>query len=262
MWTIIKSLDVLDYFSLKGRRAIITGGSTGLGLAITRCMVKAGAKVVVISIESEENGKKALEEFGDQAIYYRFDITDTDNTQEVVDKIIKEQGPINILVNNAGNHCKKFIEDMTVEDYVSVLNVHLVGAFALTKALFSHMKEQKKGSIIFQASMTSFIGQPQVAGYASAKAGYLGLVHTLAAEGGQDNVRVNAIAPGWIDTPMFQKAVEDDKERRNKIFGRIPMKKIGDPMDIGMATVFLASDAAGYITGACLPVDGGALIGF
>lgn len=250
------------YFSLEGRTAIVTGGSTGLGLAITRCMVGAGAKVIVLSFESEEEGNEALKEFGDKAAFYHFDITDTDHTQAMVDRIIAEHGPITILVNNAGNHCKKFIEDMTVEDYVRVLNVHLVGAFALTKALFPHMKEQKKGSILFQASMTSYIGQPQVAGYSTAKAGYLGLVHTLATEGGPYNVRVNAIAPGWIDTPMFHVATDHDEVRRNKIYGRIPMNKVGDPMDIGMAAVFLSSEAAGYITGSCLPVDGGALIGF
>lgn len=251
-----------SYFSLEGKNAIVTGGSTGLGLAITRCLVGAGAKVIVLSRGSNEEELKALEEFGSRAVFYRFDITDTDRTPSLVDQIIKEQGAISILVNNAGNHCKKFIEDMTVEDYTNVLNVHLIGAFALTKALFPHMKEIGGGSIIFQASMTSYIGQPQVAGYSTAKAGYLGLVHTLATEGGSKGVRVNAIAPGWIDTPMYRKATDHDEQRRNKILGRIPMNRIGDPMDIGMAAVFLASDAAQYITGTCLPVDGGALIGF
>ena len=234
--------DTGSYFSLEGQTAIVTGGTTGLGLAITRCMVGAGAKVAVLSYESREQGREAL--------------------QEMADRVIAEQGPVTILVNNAGNHCKKYIEDMTVEDYVNVLNVHLVGAFALTKALFPHMKEQGKGSILFQASMTSYIGQPQVAGYATAKAGYLGLVHTLAAEGGPYGVRVNAIAPGWIDTPMFHKATDGDQVRLGKILGRIPMQKVGSVTDIGMAAVFLSSDAAGYISGTCLPVDGGALIGF
>lgn len=251
-----------SYFSLEGQTAIVTGGSTGLGLAITRCMTGAGAKVVVLSYESEEQGKEALKEFGDRAVYYHFNITDTKQTQNMVERIIADQGPVSILVNNAGNHCKKFIEDMTVEDYVSVLNVHLVGAFALTKAVYPYMKAQKKGSILFQASMASYIGQPQIAGYATAKAGYLGLVHTLAVEGGLYGVRVNAIAPGWIDTPMFHNATDYDEVRRNKIYGRIPMNKVGSAMDIGMAAVFLCSDAAGYITGTCLPVDGGALIGF
>lgn len=155
--------DTGSYFSLEGQTAIVTGGTTGLGLAITRCMVGAGAKVAVLSYESREQGREALKEFGGKAVFYQFDITDTDHTQEMADRVIAEQGPVTILVNNAGNHCKKYIEDMTVEDYVNVLNVHLVGAFALTKALFPHMKEQGKGSILFQASMTSYIGQPQVA---------------------------------------------------------------------------------------------------
>lgn len=250
------------YFSLVGQSAIVTGGSTGLGLAITRCLVEAGAKVAVLSYESEEQGEQALETFGSQAVYYHFDITDTVHTEEMVKKIISDMGAVTILVNNAGNHCKKAIEDMTVEEFVGVLDVHLVGAFALTKAVFPYMKAAGKGSILFQASMTSYIGQPQVAGYATAKAGYLGLVHTLAAEGGPYGVRVNAIAPGWIDTPMYHQATDHDEVRRNKILGRIPMDRVGEPMDIGLAAVFLCSDAARYITGTCLPVDGGALIGF
>ena len=120
-------LETLNYFSLEGKTAIVTGGSTGLGLAITRCMVGAGAKVIVLSRGSNETELNALREFGDRAVFYRFDITDTDHTQEIVDKIISVHGPISILVNNAGNHCKKFIEEMTVADYTNVLNVHLVG---------------------------------------------------------------------------------------------------------------------------------------
>jgi gluconate 5-dehydrogenase len=249
-------------FMLNDQTAIITGGASGLGLAITRCMVGAGAKVVVISVESPEIVSDTLGEFGDKVVYYQFDITNTDKTEELVERIIKENGNISILVNNAGNHCKKPIEEMTVEDFCRVLNVHLVGAFALTKALIPHMKANKKGSILFQASMTSYIGQPNITGYSTAKAGYLGMVHTLTSECGADGVRVNAIAPGWIDTPMFHKATDNDPPRLNKIMGRIPMKTVGDPMDIGMAAVFLCSDAARYITGVCLPVDGGALIGF
>ena len=255
-------MNIEKKFSLEGRTAIVTGGTTGLGYAITRCMVQAGAKVAVLSSRSEERGREDLKELGEGAVFYHYDITDTAHAGDMAERVIREQGPVSILVNNAGNHCKKTVEEMTVEDYVSVLNVHLVGAFALTKALFPHMKEQGKGSILFQASMTSYIGQPQVAGYATAKAGYLGLVHTLAAEGGAYGVRVNAIAPGWIDTPMYHKATDQDEVRRSKIIGRIPMQKVGEPEDIGMAAVFLCSDAARYITGACLPVDGGALIGF
>lgn len=257
-----KAFSMADYYSLKGQTAVITGGATGLGLAVTRCLVSAGAKVVVLSFEAPEQAMEALAEFGGRAVYYSFDITDTDHTQEMADRIVAEQGPVSILVNNAGNHCKKYIWDMSVEEYVSVLNVHLVGAFALTKALVPQMKELGRGRILFQASMTSYIGQPQVAGYSTAKAGYLGLIHTLTAELAEYGITVNAIAPGWIDTPMFHKATDNDPPRLAKILGRIPAKSVGDPMDVGMCAAFLCSEAARYISGACIPVDGGALIGF
>ncbi|MDR2390542.1 MAG: SDR family oxidoreductase, partial [Planctomycetota bacterium] len=199
---------------------------------------------------------------GPNVAYRRFDITKTGGTRDFVAGVSKEFGTVTILVNNAGVHCKKPIEEMTPEDFSRVLDVHLVGAFALTRAAIPDMKAHGGGSVIFQASMTSFIGQPFVAGYSAAKAGLLGLVRTLASECGADGVRVNAIAPGWIETPMFRQAVDNDATRLAKILGRIPMKKIGHPDDIGMAAVFLASEAARYINGVCLPVDGGALIGF
>ena len=201
-------------------------------------------------------------EFWQRAAYYRFDITDTDHIPALVERITADQGRIDILVNNAGNHCKKFAWDMTVEDYEAVLDVHLVGAFALTKAVVPQMKQRGRGRIIFQASMTSYIGQPMVAGYSTAKAGYLGMIHTLTAELAEYGITVNAIAPGWIDTPMFHKATDADPQRLDKIMGRIPAKSVGDPMDVGMCAAFLCSDAARYISGSCIPVDGGALIGF
>lgn len=258
----MKEFSMAKYYNLDGQTAVVTGGSTGLGLAITRCLVSAGARVVVLSFEAPEQAAEALAEFGDQVAFYQFDITDTAHTQEMADRIVEEQGPVTILVNNAGNHCKKFIWDMSVEEYVNVLNVHLVGAFALTKAFVPQMKELGHGRILFQASMTSYIGQPQVAGYSTAKAGYLGLIHTLTAELAEYGITVNAIAPGWIDTPMFHKATDNDPPRLAKIMGRIPAKTVGDPMDVGMCAAFLCSEAARYISGTCIPVDGGALIGF
>lgn len=257
----MEQFSMQKWYDLSGQTAVVTGGATGLGLAITRCLVSAGAKVAVLSRNAEQ-AAQALAEFGDRTVFYPFDVADTSKTQSVVDQILAEQGPVSILVNNAGNHCKKFVWDMSVEEYQSVLDVHLVGAFALTKALVPQMKELGRGRILFQASMTSYIGQPQVSGYATAKAGYLGLIHTLTAELAEYGITVNAIAPGWIDTPMFHKATDNDPPRLAKIMGRIPAKAVGDPMDVGMCAAFLCSNAARYISGTCIPVDGGALIGF
>lgn len=257
----LKNFDIKKWYDLSSQVAIVTGGATGLGLAITRCLISAGARVCVVS-RTLGKDPQVLFEFGDMAQFYSFDITDTDHSSEIVDRIVAREGRVDILVNNAGNHCKKFICDMTVDDYKNVLDVHLVGSFAMTKAVVPYMKDQKRGRILFQASMTSYIGQPQVVGYATAKAGFLGMIHTLTAELASYNITVNAIAPGWIDTPMFHQATDNDPLRLNKILGRIPAGSVGDPMDVGMCAAFLCSDAARYISGSCIPVDGGALIGF
>lgn len=249
-------------FRLDNKVAIVTGGSTGLGYAISKCFVESGAKVIITGRTDLEKGKDRIKQLGENAQYYEFDITDSSKTKDFVEKIIEDYGKIDILINNAGNHCKKLIEDMSVEEYISVLNVHLTGAFALSKEVFPYMKKCNSGSIIFQASMTSYIGMPAVAGYSTAKSGVLGLMRSLAVEGGNYNIRVNAIAPGWIDTDMFRKATENDDERFNKIKNRILLGTIGKPEDIGLAATFLSSDAAKYITGVCLPVDGGGIIGF
>lgn len=244
-------------FSLQGRRALITGGGTGLGLAMTRCFVEAGASVVSASRTRSDD----LEDLRDDVAHYSLDVTDTDAIPALVDKVLEEQGPVDILVNNAGIQCKKTIDEMTVDDFRGVLDVHLVGAFALTRALIPHLRERESGSILFIASMASFLGLPFVNAYSAAKAGYLGMTRSLASELGPDGVRVNAIAPGWIDTALFRGAVEGDPERKAKILGRTPLGRIGDPRDIGLAAVYLSSPAASFVTGACLAVDGGALIG-
>lgn len=124
----MKDFSIKNWYDLSGQVAVVTGGATGLGLAITRCLVSAGAKVAVVASRAPELVADTLAEFGGKAVYYQFNITDTDHAQELADKITAEQGPVSILVNNAGNHCKKFIWDMTVDDYKRVLDVHLVGA--------------------------------------------------------------------------------------------------------------------------------------
>ena len=251
-----------NIFSLEGRRAVITGGATGLGLAMTDCIIQSGGKVTVVSSSPFEKYSETLAPYGDSVSYEQFDITCTEQAESFAAGLVERYGKIDILVNNAGNHRKKPVEDMTVADYTDVLNVHLVGAYALTRALIPHMRANKKGSILFMASMTSYIGMPSVCGYATAKSGILGLVRSLANEVSGDGIRVNGIAPGWIDTPMFRRATDGDDRRKNKILSRTPMNRFGEPSDIGWACVYLCSDAAKFVTGTVLTVDGGAVTGF
>lgn len=245
-------------FSLTGKLAVVTGGATGLGLGMTRAFVAAGAHVVVLS----RNSSPELQQFGDTVHHLAHDVTATSEAPALAAAVEERFGPVDVLVNNAGNHRKKPIEEMTVEDFTDVLDVHLVGAFALSKAFLPGMRKRRSGSLLFIASMTSFIGMPAVSGYSTAKSGVLGLVRNLASEVGADGVRVNAIAPGWIETSMFRRATDGDPERLAKILGRTPMERVGDPSDIGHAAVYLSSPAAQFVTGVCLPVDGGAVVGF
>lgn len=247
-------------FGLNGKTAVVTGGGSGLGFAIAGCIAAAGGNVVILG-RREEVLKKACGSIGANASYTCFDITRTEEIPALAEEIVKKTGGVDILVNNAGIQYKKPAEEMSVEEFSEVLDVHLVGAFAMTKAFLPHMRSRKKGSVIFLASMCSFMGNPNLTGYASAKAGVLGLTRTFASEASRDGVRFNAIAPGWIETPMFERALGKDPERKARIISRTPMKTFGTPEDIGWAAVYLASDASRFVTGASLVVDGGALIG-
>ena len=182
--------------------------------------------------------------------------------RQLVQQAAERVGSISILVNNAGIHIKKQAIDLKPEEFQSVLQTHLVAAFSLTQAVLPEMIERRHGSVLFSASMASLIGLPLVSAYSAAKAGHLGLVRSLATEVSQYGVRVNAIAPGWIESPMMRSALNGDPTRATKVLSRTPMNRFGEPDDIGWAATYLCSPAAKFITGIVLPVDGGASIGF
>jgi NAD(P)-dependent dehydrogenase (short-subunit alcohol dehydrogenase family) len=189
-------------------------------------------------------------------------VTDTAALPDLVREAEKLAGPISILINNAGVHLKKPAVDTTPEEFLTVLNTHVIGAHALTRAVLPGMIERGNGSVIFIASMAALFGFPLVVAYSAAKSAYVGMVRTLATEVSGKGVRVNAVAPGWIDSVMMRKALDGDPARRDKILGRTPMGRFGDADDIGWAAVYLCSPAAKFVTGTVLPVDGGASIGF
>jgi NAD(P)-dependent dehydrogenase (short-subunit alcohol dehydrogenase family) len=250
-----------EVFSLQGQLVVITGGGTGIGLAVARGMHAAGARVVLVGRRVAELTASA-QSLGAGASHIVHDITQFDRAAELIQRITREHGPIDCLVNNAGIHLKKAAVDTTPEEFQSVLSTHILGAHALTREVVPSMIERKHGSILFMASMASLFGIPLVVAYSAAKSAMLGMVRTLATELSPHGVRVNAIAPGWIDTEMSRKALDGDPARKNKILNRTPMKRLGDPADIGWAAVYLASPAAKFITGATLPIDGGVSMGF
>lgn len=250
-----------DIFSLRGQTALITGGGTGIGFAVARGMHAAGARVILVGRREPELAA-AVGSLGPGAAYAVHDITKLDEAGTLVDRLTKEHGPITCLVNNAGIHLKKPAIETTPEEFQKVLTTHILGAHALSRVLVPGMIERKHGTIIFMASMASLFGIPQVVAYSAAKSAMIGMLRTMATELSGHGIRVNAIAPGWIDTDMSRKALEGDPARKTKIISRTPMAKLGDPSDVGWAAVYLASPASKFVTGAVLPVDGGASMGF
>lgn len=250
-----------NIFSLSGETVLITGGGSGIGASIAKCMHSAGAQVILMG-RREALLQKTVDELGERAGYVIHDITDLDKTPEVVKTIEAKYGPISSLVNNAGIHIKKPAIETSTDEFKSVMDTHIIGAHALTCAIAPGMIARGKGSILFTASMASIFGIPQVVAYSAAKSAMIGVVRTLATELSPQGIRVNAIAPGWIETDMSRKAMDGDPERKKKILSRTPMSKFGKPDDIGWAAVYLVSEAAAFVSGVMLPVDGGISIGF
>lgn len=248
-------------FSLSGQLALVTGGGTGLGYAMSAALLAAGARVVITGRRADIL-EKAVDSLGEGAHACPHDITDHKNIPSLIDFISHEVGEPTILVNNAGVHLKKPLSETSDAEFHRVLATHVEGAFAMSRTVAGRMKATGHGTILFIASMTSLIGMPNVVAYSAAKSAIVGMVRALATELGPSGIRVNAIAPGWIETPMLREALDNDPARSAKILGRTPQSRFGIPEDVGWAAVYLCSHAAQFINGVVLPVDGGASIGF
>ena len=184
---------------------MITGGGTGIGAAIASCMHAAGAKVILVG-RRENLLEEQVAKLGENAGYLVHDITELDKANELVERAEAQFGPITSLVNNAGIHIKKSAIETTIDEFQAVMNTHILGAHALVSALAPRMIERKSGSLLYTASMASLFGIPKVVAYSAAKSAMLGVVKTLSTELSPDGIRVNAIAPGWIETEMSKKS--------------------------------------------------------
>lgn len=251
----------LSAFSLQNKTALITGGGTGIGLGISKAMIAAGAKVIITG-RREAVLKEAQNQLGENCSYFVFDMLDKANIPPLIDKIETQVAPIDILVNNAGIHLKKWALDTSDEEFENIIQTNLISVFSLSRTCAKKMAERASGSILFIGSMAGIFGIDRVSAYGTSKAALTGLMQNLVTEFSAHNIRVNTIAPGWIESPMFLNAISADPERKQKIVNRIAMPGFGSPDDIGHAAVFLASNAARYITGVVLPVDGGAAVNF
>lgn len=243
----------------KGKTVIITGGNRGIGASIAEAFAVHQCHIVIwdVSGDNFENLKEIIESSGSTAEFMKVDVSDFNDVNANMQKVIEKHAVVDVLVNNAGITRDKLLMVMEEDEWDSVININLKGTFNCCKAVIRSMIKKRSGSIINIASVIGKMGNKGQANYAASKAGIMGLTKSLAKEVGQRNVRVNAIAPGFIETAMTQKLSEDVIEAYSDL---IPMKRMGKPADVANLCLFLASDYSSYITGQVINCDGGMLM--
>jgi 2-deoxy-D-gluconate 3-dehydrogenase len=248
---------ILDKFKLNGKTALVTGASKGLGYSMALALAEAGANIANACIGDGQDLKKAVEKLGRKYFYIKADLSNPSIASDIVEKVSKSLGPIDILVNNAGIIRRAPITEFTEKDWDDVMNVNIKAVFLLSQAVAKKMIERKSGGkIINIASLLSFQGGIRVPSYTAAKSAVMGLTRLLANELASHNINVNAIAPGYMATDNTT-ALRQDEKRSADILARIPAGRWGEPEDLMGTVVFLASDAAAYVNGYTVAVDGG-----
>ena len=246
-------------FSLEGKSAVITGGTKGLGKGIAEEFAENGASTVIVSrnqADCDAVSAGIREKFGTESFGIAADLTKSEDISNLVAKSVEALGRIDVLVNNAGSARAKSAEELTEEDWDFVLDLDLKAVFFTSQAFGRLMIEQKSGKIINIASALGLIADKRLVSYSSAKGGVLMMTKALAVEWARYNIQVNAICPGYVITDMNRKSMENE-DFRNHLLAKTPMRRFGEAGEIAGAAVFLASDAANYMTGSNIVVDGG-----
>ena len=243
-------------FDLKGKAALVTGGNGGIGLGMARGLAQAGAAVAIAGRDARKNAD-ALASLGKNCISLKGDIVDEKQCRALVEAAAGQLGRLDILVNNAGMNIRKPPQDLTLEEWKTVMDTNLTSAFIASQAAYPHLKRAGRGKIVNIGSMMSIFGGSYLAPYAASKGGIVQLTKSLAAAWAKDNIQVNAVLPGWIDTALTQRARKELTGLNERVLARTPAGRWGEPADLAGIAVFLASSASDYITGAAIPVDGG-----
>ncbi len=248
---------------LKNKIALITGGSSGIGMAIADRFLKEGARVVITGRSKErcDAVQRQLETIVPDAVDSApGDVSKWDDVQKMVEKTVSRFGGIDILVNNAGVYLEKRLEETTEDEWNQVININLKGVFLCTKAVYPHFKKQGSGTIVNMSSDSGVSGNPDEAAYCASKGGVTNLTRAMALDYAKENIRVNAICPAVINTPMLQREIDmqEDKEAYLKEMDELhPVGRVGRPEEVAFAVLMVASDEASFITGANISVDGG-----
>jgi len=246
-------------FDLKGRVAVVTGGNGGIGLGMARGLAKAGARVVVAArnADKSKSAVSELKSLGSDALAISVDVTNEKSVNDMAAAVAEQCGRLDILVNNSGINIRVPPQDMALEQWRQVIDVNLTGAFLCAKAAHPHMKRTGAGKVINIGSMLSIFGAAYAPAYAASKGGIVQLTKSQAVAWAKDNIQVNALLPGWIDTELTKKAREQVDGLHDRVLARTPAGRWGVPADFEGVAVFLASSASDFITGSAFAIDGG-----
>jgi 2-deoxy-D-gluconate 3-dehydrogenase len=249
----------MKLFDLTGKVAIVTGGNGGIGLGMARGLAQAGAAVVLAArnVGKSNDAVKELQAGGAQAAMVKVDVLSEESCREMVQKTVDRFGRLDILVNNAGTNIRKRPEEYTLQEWHTVLDTNLTSAFMCSHAAYPHMVRAGGGKVINIGSMMSIFGAPFTAPYAASKGGIVQMTKAMATAWARENIQVNAVLPGWIDTDLTRKAREQVAGLHDKVVARTPAGRWGLPEDHAGIAVFLASAASDFVTGTAIPVDGG-----
>jgi 2-deoxy-D-gluconate 3-dehydrogenase len=249
----------MTIFELRGRVALVTGGNGGIGLGMAKGLAAAGAAVAIAG-RNKAKAQTALAELraaGAKAEFVELDVTQESSCKQAIEQTVKQFGRLDILVNNAGTTVRKQPQDLTAEDWHLVMNTNLTGAFLLSQAAYAPMVRAGGGKIINIGSMMSIFGTSYATPYAASKGGIVQMTRAMATAWAKDNIQVNAILPGWIDTELTRKAREQVAGLNDRVMARTPAQRWGSPDDFAGIAVFLAAPASNFVTGTAIPIDGG-----
>ena len=246
-------------FDLSGRVAVVTGGNGGIGLGMAKGLAAAGATVVLAG-RNATKGATAVEQIkaaGGKAEFAEVDVTSEASCRALIDNAAAKHGRLDVLVNNAGTNIRKVPDILKLEEWHSVMDTNLTSAFVCTHAAYPHMKKAGGGKIINIGSMMSIFAAPFSPAYAASKGGIVQFARACATAWAKDNIQVNSILPGWIDTDLTKGARREVEGLHERVLARTPAGRWGDPKDFAGIAVFLASPASDFVTGTAIPVDGG-----
>lgn len=250
---------------LEDRVAVVTGAAAGIGRATAELFAEEGARVVLADIAEEAVAEVAagIGRRGGDAVAVVADVSSGAGVETVIGSAEHGFGPVDVLVNNAGVELKKLVEDTSLDEWNRILRTNLTSAFLMSRRVIRGMKDRRRGVIVMNSSVGNFIAATRSSAYGASKAGMMALARSLALEGAPYGIRVNAVCPGVIDTPMNERNLarsEDPEAMRRSWFEITPLGRLGTPRDVAQAMLFLASDESGFVTGLPLVIDGGRLI--